>query len=259
MPSSPWCAKTREKLYTENTEKGHRVHEETLIPNTRLFQAGVFHEESLMNFLRMHWFDLGIVLAAATGGYILIAQPAGIALLLWLNLIALFLHQFEEYRYPGYFPGMMNTVMFGSKQPDRYPLNPQIALTINLMAGWLVYFLAAVFGSQALWLGIATMLVSLGNFVAHTFLFNIKGKTRYNPGMLVAILLFLPLAVIFFVLFIRQNAASALDWIAGIVLGVALNYVGILKMIDWMKDSQTDTIFPARFLKPENRDPDQAR
>ena len=203
-----------------------------------------------MNFLRMHWFDLGIVLAAATGGYVLIARPGGIALLLWLNLIALFLHQFEEYRYPGFFPGMMNKVMFGSAQPDRYPLNPQIALVVNLMVGWLVYFLAAVFGRQALWLGIATMLVSLGNFIAHTFLFNIKGKTRYNPGMLAAILLFLPLAVIFFGLVIRQNTASVLDWVAGVGLGGVLNYVGILKMIDWMKDEKTPYIFSKRFLVP---------
>jgi hypothetical protein len=204
-----------------------------------------------MNFLRMHWFDLGLVLAAATGGFILIAHPTGVALLLWLNLIALFLHQFEEYRYPGYFPGMMNTVMFASPQPDRYPLNPQIALVINIVVGWLVYFLAALFGEKALWLGIAAILVSAGNFVAHTFLFNIKGRTRYNPGMAVAILLFLPLTVAFFVLVIQQRSASALDWVLGLLLGVALNYIGILKMIDLYKDKNTRFIFPRRFSLPE--------
>jgi hypothetical protein len=204
-----------------------------------------------MNFLRMHWFDLGIVLAALVGGYLLIVHPTGIALLLWLNLIALFLHQFEEYRYPGYFPGMMNKVMFASPQPDRYPLNPQIALVVNLVVGWLAYFLAALLGQKALWLGIATMLVSAGNFVAHTFLFNIKGRTRYNPGMLVAILLFLPLTVAFFVLLIQQHTASALDWVLGLLLGITLNYVGILKMIDLLKDKNTCFIFPQRFTLPE--------
>ena len=66
--------------------------------------------------------------------------------------------------------------------------------------GWLFYFLAALFGEKVLWLGMATILVSAGNFVAHTFLFNIKGKTFYNPGMLTADLLFLPIAVYFFML-----------------------------------------------------------
>ncbi|MGD0879879.1 MAG: HXXEE domain-containing protein [Anaerolineales bacterium] len=204
-----------------------------------------------MNFLRLHWFDLGIALAAMVGGFVLIAHPTGIALLLWLNLIALFLHQFEEYRYPGYFPGMMNKVMFASPQPDRYPLNPQIALIVNLVVGWLAYFLAAVFGEKAHWLGIAAILVSAGNFIAHSFLFNIKGRTRYNPGMVVAILLFLPLTVIFFVLVIQQHSASALDWVLGIILGIVLNYVGILKMIDLFKDKNTNYIFPKRFLQPE--------
>jgi len=68
-----------------------------------------------MNFLRLHWFDIGLMLAVAVGAFVLVAHPTGIALLLWLNLMALFLHQFKEYRYPGYFPGMMNKVMFSSQ------------------------------------------------------------------------------------------------------------------------------------------------
>lgn len=204
-----------------------------------------------MAFLRMHWFDLGLGLAALTGGFVLMAHPTGLSLLLWLSLITLFLHQFEEYRYPGYFPGMMNTAMFASPQPDRYPLNSQIALIVNVMVGWLFYFLAAAFAEKALWLGIATILVSVGNFFAHTFLFNIKGKTRYNPGMLTAVLLFLPLAACFFYLVVAGQMASPVDWVSGVVLGIVLNVVGILKMIDWLKDEKTLYIFPKRFLSPE--------
>ena len=204
-----------------------------------------------MHFMRMHWFDVGLVLAAATGLFVLIAHPTGIALVLWLNMIALLLHQFEEYRYPGYFPGMMNKVMFSSPQPDRYPLNPNTALIVNLITGWLFYFLAAIFAEKALWLGVATILVSAGNFVAHTFLFNIKGKSWYNPGMLTAGLLFLPISVYFFVLSIRGSLAAPLDWSLGVVLGVALNYLGILKMIDLLKDKDTRFVFPRRFTLPE--------
>ncbi len=206
-----------------------------------------------MSFLRMHWFDVGLALAALVGLFILIAHPTGLALLLWLSLITLFIHQFEEYRYPGYFPGMMNTAMFASQQPDRYPLNPHIALIVNVVVGWLFYFLAAIFAEKAIWLGIATLLVSAGNFVAHTFLFNIKGKTRYNPGMLTADLLFLPLAVVFFILVIQNRAATPVDWLVGVMLGIALNVIGILKMIDWLKDKNTPYVFPQRFLPPALR------
>ena len=94
------------------------------------------------------------------------------------------------------------------------------------------------------------MLVSVGNFIAHTFLFNLKGKTTYNPGMLTSIVLFLPVGVYFFSWVIQRHAASPLDWVAGILLGVILNIIGILKMIDWLKNAKTPYIFSARFLIP---------
>ena len=144
----------------------------------------------------------------------------------------------------------MNTVMFSSKQPDRYPLNTNTALIVNLIVGWLFYFLSAVFGEKALWLGMGPMLVSAGNFVAHTFLFNIKGKTFYNPGMFTAIVLFAPMAGYFYYLIIQGHLATTTDWAIGIILGVFLNYFGILKLIDLLKDENTSYIFPKRFMIP---------
>jgi hypothetical protein len=120
-----------------------------------------------------------------------------------------------------------------------------------VVIGWLTYFLAAVFAEEAVWLGIATILISAGNFIAHTFLFNIRGKTRYNPGMLTADLLFLPIAVIFFGLVIRSDLATPLNWAMGIPLGIALNYLGILKMIDLLKNKNTPYICPKRFMRPK--------
>ena len=200
--------------------------------------------------MRLHWFDVGFALAFITSGIVFLSNLNPLSLLLWLSLISLFLHQFEEYRYPGYFPGMMNTVMFSSKQPDRYPLNTNTAFIINVFIGWLSYLLAALFGERALWLGIATILVSVGNFIAHTFLFNIKGKTFYNPGMFTAIVLFTPIATYFGFLLVQSNLATPADWIVGIILGIIFNVIGILKLIDWLKDENTEYIFPKRFLMP---------
>ncbi len=153
-----------------------------------------------MNFLRNYWYDIGLVLALGVGVFLFINKPGGLSWLLWVSLISLFLHQFEEYRYPGYFPGMLNSVLFSSKHPDRFPLNSNTSFIVNVVIGWLFYFLAAIFAEKALWLGIATILVSLGNFVGHSILFNIKGKTFYNPGMLTAVILFLPIYYISFIL-----------------------------------------------------------
>lgn len=207
----------------------------------------------MLNWLRMHWFELGIFLSLPIIVYLVIGKVSEVGFILWISLITLFIHQFEEYRYPGYFPGMMNTVMFSSKKPDRYPLNTNTALIVNTVVGWLIYFLAAVFTKSLIWIGIATILVSLGNFVAHTFVFNIKGKTKYNPGMLTAIIFFLPISVYFFYIVLTQNLATLTDWILGIIFGIFLNIFGVIGLIIILKNEDTSFIFPERCLIPSMR------
>ncbi|MBB6734149.1 HXXEE domain-containing protein [Cohnella zeiphila] len=208
-----------------------------------------------MNLLRKHWFDLGFLLAVLVSLFVGVRYDrfSELQALLWISLITLWLHQFEEYRYPGYFPGMMNKVMFKSEQPDRYPLNSNTSLVVNVYLGWSLYLLAALMAERAIWLSMASILVSLGNFLAHSFIFNIRGRTRYNPGMATANLLFLPLTVGFFYLIHHQHLVSPLDYVIGVPFGIVLNYVGILKTIDWMKDERTSFIFPKRSLPPDNR------
>lgn len=208
-----------------------------------------------MKSLRRHWYDLGGLLSIVVLIYCWthVAVLSQYELLMWLSLASLFLHQLEEYRMPGTFPGMINTVMFRSAIPDRYPLNTNTAMIINVLIGWLFYFLAAVFGERAIWPGIATMLVSAGNFIAHTFLFNIKGRTFYNAGLLTSWLLFLP-CVLYFIHLLRTEAlATGMDYWIGIPLGIVLNVVGVLQMIGWLKDKDTAYIFDQRNLLPRDR------
>jgi hypothetical protein len=62
--------------------------------------------------------------------------------------------------------------------------------------------------------------------------------------------LFAPIAGYFFYLLIHGNLATLTDWGLGIILGIALNFIGILKLIDWLKNENTEYIFPKRFLLP---------
>lgn len=50
-----------------------------------------------------------------------------------------------------------------------------------------------------------------------------------------------------------QNLAAPLDWALGILLGLALNFLGILKLIDLLKDANSPYIFPTRFLQLERK------
>lgn len=208
-----------------------------------------------MRFLSKHWYDLGGVLALLVGGYVLLHEDTmpRYTMLMWVSFMSLCLHQLEEYKVVGTFPGMVNRVMYQSTIPDRYPLNAKTAVIVNVVMGWGFYILAALFAEKAVWLGIATVLVSVGNTVGHTFLFNVKGKTLYNAGLASCWLLFVPISWLVFKTIASENLATTMDYVVGIGLGVVLNYVGILKMIDWMADAGTPYVFPQRNLLPGDR------
>ena len=208
-----------------------------------------------MRFLRNHWYDLGglfaVIILIYLGAYH--SALGHYQLLMWLSLVSLFFHQLEEYRIVGTFPGMVNSAMFHSDRPDRYPLNTNTAFIVNVMVGWSTYLLAALSGKQAVWLGLATIIVSVGNIIAHTFVFNIKGKTLYNAGLATSWLFFAPCVYYFFKTAYAEHLISATDYLIGVPLGVALNVLGILKMITWMADKDTTYIFPDRNLLPSDR------
>lgn len=208
-----------------------------------------------MNFLRKHWYDLGILFAVVIIIYLFKYQHSftNYQCLMWLSLVSLFFHQLEEYRVVGTFPGMLNTAMYKSKMPDRYPLNTNTALFINVVVGWTFYFFAAFFAEKAIWFGLATILISAGNIIAHTFLFNIKGKTIYNAGMVTSLIFFVPCVYFFFSIVHYKNLITTTDYLIGIPLGIILNVIGVLKTIDWMADKSTVYIFEDRNLLWKDR------
>lgn len=207
-----------------------------------------------MEFLRKHWYDLGGFLAVLTAIYLLTNNNlTTYDYIVWLSLISLFLHQLEEYRIVGTFPGMVNSVMYNSELPDRYPLNTNTSVIVNVFVGWGSYFLAAYFGEKAIWLGMATILVSLGNTVAHTTVFNIKGKTIYNAGLATSWLFFVPCIFFFFTTIHHENMVTLTDYAIGIPLGILLNVGGILKPIEWLADKNTPYIFEQRNLLLKDR------
>lgn len=208
-----------------------------------------------MNFFRRHWYDIGGVLALIIGMglYINRFSLTNYQWLMWCSLISLFLHQLEEYRVVGTFPGMVNRVMFRSEIPDRYPLNTNTSVYVNVFVGWTIYFLAAILAEKAIWLGIATLLVSAGNIIAHTLVFNLKGKSFYNAGLATSWLFFAPCIFFFCKIVQTEQLITITDLVIGLPLGIALNVIGILKMITWFADKTTPYVFEQRNLLRRDR------
>ena len=63
-----------------------------------------------MKFLRRHWYNVGFFVALLSSAALLLAWDdlSVLRRLLVLNFIAVQLHQFEEYAYPGGLPATMN-------------------------------------------------------------------------------------------------------------------------------------------------------
>lgn len=199
-----------------------------------------------MNFIRNHWFDIGGLAAIVITLLVIsdINSLSRLQFILWLNLAALLFHQVEEYRFPGTFPGTINSKIFHSQQPNRFPLNANTALIINVYLGWSLYILAALTGTRFIWLSMASMMVSLGNLLAHTFFFNIKGRTFYNAGFITSWVCFAPCIFYFFRTIYTEQLADAMDYLTGISLGIIINILGVVKPITWL--ASKDSPYPFR-------------
>jgi hypothetical protein len=171
-----------------------------------------------MRLYRRHWYELGLIPAALALIWLAISWN-GIGWpqrLVTLNFVAMLLHQFEEYGWPGGFPALANGVIFKSSKPDRYPLSAWTAWINNFCLAYVMYGIAALFPSVA-WLGIAGSLLGFGQVWAHGFMENRALKSFYNPGLVTAIFMFLPIGAAY--LWIGQTSGffSVWDWGFGVV------------------------------------------
>jgi hypothetical protein len=205
-----------------------------------------------VRFAERHWFDVGAVLGIALAIWLVIAGSGmdTITLILWISLLTLFAHQVEEWRWPGWFPGMLNVVLFRSDDPWRHPLNVRSGLVVNVVVGWTSYLLAALFGAGLLWLAMATILVSVGNCVLHLLVIPIRGRMPYNPGMATSLFLFLPVSVWFFI--VAWPQMSVADTVIGLLLGVVLNVGGVIGVIRALEDRNAPP-FEDRQIEPALR------
>lgn len=152
-----------------------------------------------MKWYRDNWFYVGAALFIVQA-FILIFFGSNMDFLtkiMFLSFMALNVHQFEEYAFPGGFPMVMNMAFMGETEvPDRYPLNKKSAFVCNVGFMYPVYILGIIFNNQ-LWLGLAIVIMGVAQIFVHGIAFNKKLGTIYNPGMASIILLFIPLCVIY--------------------------------------------------------------
>jgi hypothetical protein len=151
---------------------------------------------SLLSDYRANWPRVGALLgmgiAGATAlGSKKLSRPQTFAA---LNFAALTAHQYEEYEDPGYFPGQFNGGVFNSDEPDRYPLNTNTALIVNVPLAYTFYALPVIFPKRRT-IGIAPVLFGFLQAAGHGAIFPKLAKDRYSPGFVASLLLHLPIGI----------------------------------------------------------------
>ena len=193
-----------------------------------------------MKFYRRNWYYVGgglfVVLAIALA--ILWNDMSVLRKLMWISFIALLVHQFEEYAWPGGFPAIMNIAWQpkdGGKS-DRCPLNQQSALFVNVFVAYPFYILPILF-PNLIWLGLAPILFGMGQFGVHGILINRKMRSIYNPGLFAVVFLHWPIGIYYIWYIYAQGLIQAWTWPVAITLVALLAFFGVnMPVSRWFND-----------------------
>jgi Protein of unknown function with HXXEE motif len=212
-----------------------------------------------MAWYRGNWYWVGGLVAAGALIYLALAW-SGLDVLQRVLLAGFVLvpaHEFEEYGWPGGEPAIMNKVIQPSDRPDRYPLNQNSAMVVNV--SWYPFALVALIFPHQVWLGLGTLLFWVGQFVIHGVVTNVKLKTTYNPGAL-TMLLGLGLLVYYVYYVESKDLASVWDWVGGVVVMAGFAFIFLVKMTySWLADRDSPYPFTADELRRWNVDARLAR
>jgi len=197
----------------------------------------------MANYVIRRWYDIGLMLAALAIVWLMVGDLGRMQLILVLNFVVLVLHQFEEMRWPGGSPWILNEVFNRRDGPaDRYPLNQANCAFINITA-W-AFYLVPVILPGAVWLGIAQVLFGMvGQLIVHGVVINIRLKTIYNPGLAAVVLGHVPLGIWYLVEVNGQGLVNGWDWLFGVLM-LAAFVGGIMLRLGYGLMSDKNTRYP---------------
>ncbi|MCY1569965.1 HXXEE domain-containing protein [Staphylococcus pettenkoferi] len=168
-------------------------------------------------------------------------QLSQIQIILMYSMIALSIHQFEEYVFPGGAPLVINKATYGEKEDyTHYPGNTLSVSIVNISA-YFFYILAILF-PQFIWLGLATIIFNLFQLIGHGISMNKAMGTWYNPGLASSIFLFTPISIYYIVFIHTQDLAGILTWISGIITFIIITILTVVLPVQLLKDRNSKYI-----------------
>lgn len=205
-----------------------------------------------MKFWIRNWYKVGFIFGIILLLFMMMTNLPTLTKVMILNLVFLFVHQFEEYQFPGGAPIIINKVVYDEKKnPDRYPGNTLSIMIVNVSA-WIIYLLSIIF-SNLTWLLLGVIFFSLFQILGHCIQMPIKLKIWYNPGMITSIFLFLPLGVYFIHYLTINNQLSVMNVILGLITMIGCIMITIILPVQSLKNRHTAFVIEDKQINKFNK------
>ncbi len=172
-----------------------------------------------IDWLAEYWPKATIFLAIYTFAllFLLLYEANFLLFLIWLQTPIYWLHQFEEYVYPGGFARFFNRQLLGAAKDD-WPVTKMFSLWINIPIIFVAFPLSAVLaGAVGLEWGIWTAYFSILNALSHVIMFF---KFGYNPGFVVSLFLNIPVGVYTIYTFLERSTISQAAHLTGFAVAL---------------------------------------
>lgn len=164
---------------------------------------------------RNNWARVGAVGAMALGGASVLGltrkKPANVRALAVMNSMTMSAHQYEEYVDPGYMAGEANKALFKSSHPENWPLNAQGLMCANW--GFSALYIPPILAPKVKWLVLPGAVLGIAQAAAHGLILPLRTHKAYNPGVLTAALLHVPIGIATIRAVRAQGPISRGDWV----------------------------------------------
>lgn len=183
-----------------------------------------------MEFFRHNWYKIGLGVGILTAVILpFFWNDMGVVQrLLFLNFIAMTIHQFEEFGFPGGVPYLMNVRWSQSNTPDRYPQNANAVMVGNVITTYIFYLLPA-FLPEHIWFGLGGIIIGLTQITAHSKL-SVTLRHIYAPGNFAAFVGHIPIGIYFIYYAVGEGLLTPMDWVLGFAITA---FVGVV-IVYWL-------------------------
>ena len=173
--------------------------------------------------------------------------------LTWAATCAYLVHQFEEHgidvQGTAYaFRGAM-CAQLGLGDPKTCPVPYSFITVVNICAVWVAGPLSALLAARWPVIGLSLFAVPFANLFAHAVPAAMTGQ--YNPGLVTALVLFLPLSLLAFAAAVTRYHLGFRAVLATIVAGVALHVILMASLLGYLRGSiGLDTLLAIQIVNP---------